>query len=287
MNPHKAQSSKDPQASAGDANNSSDSITLRWLAIAAVLLITVSGAGMLLLGPPGATDRHSDSWKSSDDQKLAIGKRVRLNAASVMIGAFARRPEEGPARDEVVPALWVLSHEVTNDEFARFIDATGYVTSAEEGYEDLGPGSTVFDPQQLNNLSWNIVNYANVREPYSRGNGSATSSAVDNSVLSTSPLSMPPPLLPFSGDACPRKSSGSRSPYADCPIRKTRAPVPLPATVHRSRTPGRVCSPCSTPATTATAAVHPLDLSHRIDLVCLMSLATSGKSPAASKTESP
>lgn len=99
----------------------------------------------------------------------SVGSRILVGAGTAVIGEFANRPEEGPPREVEIPELWVMAHEVTNEQFAEFVDATGYVTSAEVGYEDLGPGSTVFDPQALNSLSWAFIDNAYWREPLGPG----------------------------------------------------------------------------------------------------------------------
>jgi sulfatase modifying factor 1 len=63
-------------------------------------------------------------------------------------------PEEGPVHEVMVDGFWMDRHVVTNDEFARFVDATGYVTVAERELnpadypgappENLVPGALVF-----------------------------------------------------------------------------------------------------------------------------------------------
>lgn len=62
--------------------------------------------------------------------------------------------EEAPARRVRVDGFWIDRHTVTNAKFAEFVDATGYVTVAEEApdpslypgapAENLVPGSMVF-----------------------------------------------------------------------------------------------------------------------------------------------
>lgn len=65
-------------------------------------------------------------------------------------------PDARPLRRVSVDGFWMDVHEVTNDEFARFVEATGYVTVAERPIdpakypgvppENLEPGSIVFTP---------------------------------------------------------------------------------------------------------------------------------------------
>ena len=98
-------------------------------------------------------------------------------------------PNERPAHLAQVEGFWMDEHDVTNAAFAKFIEATGYVTTAERkiDWEDLkkelppgtpkpddsalAPGSLVFTPTSgpvpLNDLSarWRWVHGANWRHP--------------------------------------------------------------------------------------------------------------------------
>lgn len=47
------------------------------------------------------------------------------------MGSDRHYPEEAPAHDVSVDGFWIDPHTVTNEEFARFVEATGYVTFAE------------------------------------------------------------------------------------------------------------------------------------------------------------
>ena len=70
------------------------------------------------------------------------------------MGSDRHYPEEAPAHKVTVHGFWMDSHAVTNAEFTRFVDETGYVTLAEkparaEDYpgakpELLEPSSVVF-----------------------------------------------------------------------------------------------------------------------------------------------
>ena len=78
-------------------------------------------------------------------------------------------PDALPEHLVSVDGFWMDKHEVTNAEFARFVDATGYKTIAEQPLdprefpnvppEDLKPGSIVFTPPEGpvpldNHLQW-------------------------------------------------------------------------------------------------------------------------------------
>jgi sulfatase modifying factor 1 len=95
-------------------------------------------------------------------------------------GASPQRAEEGPSRRTKVGGFWIDATEVTNAAFARFVQATGYVTLAERplnprdypGFkgDQLKPSGIVFvgakdptssDPGQW----WRVVQGADWRHP--------------------------------------------------------------------------------------------------------------------------
>lgn len=79
---------------------------------------------------------------------------VWIPGGSFMMGSNDHYPEESPVHPVTVDAFWMDQHTVTNAEFSRFVEDTGYVTSAEraprpEDYpgakpELLVPASVVF-----------------------------------------------------------------------------------------------------------------------------------------------
>ena len=81
---------------------------------------------------------------------------TKIPGGTFLMGSDKHYPEEAPARQMSVDSFWIDTHEVTNAEFAAFVKATGYRTSAERGLskeqypqlpDDLtAPGSMVFVP---------------------------------------------------------------------------------------------------------------------------------------------
>ena len=79
---------------------------------------------------------------------------VWIPAQTTMVGSDAHYAEEAPAHEVTVDGFWIQPRQVTNVEFAAFVDATGYATVAERSpdpadYPDappanLQPGSMVF-----------------------------------------------------------------------------------------------------------------------------------------------
>jgi formylglycine-generating enzyme required for sulfatase activity len=77
-----------------------------------------------------------------------------ITEQTTLLGSDAHYAEEAPAREVAVDGFWMQRHQVTNAQYAAFVDATGYVTLAERppnaaDYpdappENLQPGSMVF-----------------------------------------------------------------------------------------------------------------------------------------------
>jgi len=92
---------------------------------------------------------------------------VVVKSAIANIGNQDTYPEERPVRKVHLEAFDIDATEVTNAQFAKFIDATGYVTSAERpqpGFDKIG--SAVFKPPTAAHPSWwHFVEGANWRHP--------------------------------------------------------------------------------------------------------------------------
>lgn len=126
---------------------------------------------------------------------------VRLDGGQFSMGSQRHYREEGPVRLVTVNPFEISSTEVTNDQFAAFVEETGYVTTAElglseEDYPDLpkdllAPGSMVFaqpsDPASLGNAMawWRYVAGASWRQP--EGPGSSIEGLGSHPVVQVSP----------------------------------------------------------------------------------------------------
>ena len=113
---------------------------------------------------------------------------VWIPGGTFLMGSEDFYPEERPVHHVTVDGFWMDRFEVTNEQFARFVSETGYVTVAErppraEDYpgaapELLVPGSMVFcktsGPVSLDNWMswWRWTPGASWRRP--RGRGSST-----------------------------------------------------------------------------------------------------------------
>lgn len=72
---------------------------------------------------------------------------VEIPAGEFQMGSLDFYPEEAPVVTRSVASFWIASTTVTNADFERFVEATGYVTVAERAANnEVGPGSLVFQP---------------------------------------------------------------------------------------------------------------------------------------------
>jgi formylglycine-generating enzyme required for sulfatase activity len=144
--------------------------------------IAVSGVGLSVF------------WVSKEARRVLRQQETRRSLASPLgvdmawvpagkftMGANDGQPDERPLHDIKVKGFWMDRTEVTNDQFAKFVESTGYVTTAEQKPdpalfpgappENLVPGSVVFTPpERVESLNdhmqwWSYVPAANWRHP--------------------------------------------------------------------------------------------------------------------------
>ncbi|SEA51670.1 Formylglycine-generating enzyme, required for sulfatase activity, contains SUMF1/FGE domain [Arachidicoccus rhizosphaerae] len=142
-----------------------------------------SRAGLLMAGA-GASDDLSASKDQSAGHGMDSAKMVLIQGGSFQMGSD-QFGDAQPVHKVTVSAFYMDAHEVTNDQFAKFVDATHYITVAERPLnpkdypgvpvDKLVPGSGVFTPPSrpvpLNNPMawWSYVPGANWRHPLGPG----------------------------------------------------------------------------------------------------------------------
>lgn len=130
-------------------------------------------------GPPAAACLMSSPH--SPDAPPNEGM-IRIAGGTFLMGSDDGYRDEGPAHAVTLDPFWIDAHEVTNAQFAAFVAATGYVTTAERPPNPeeipgapaymLEPGSAVFTPPRDPHSAtdwWDYVPGANWRAPYGPG----------------------------------------------------------------------------------------------------------------------
>ncbi len=134
--------------------------------------------------------KDSTQTRSMPDKVWVPGGTFRMGSADFYL-------EERPVHEVTVDGFWIDRYEVTNEQFARFVADTGYVTVAERPprpedfpgapVENLVPGSMVFQkrtgPVDLRNYAnwWAWVPGANWSHP--TGPGSSLENLIQHPVV--------------------------------------------------------------------------------------------------------
>ncbi|MGK2741280.1 formylglycine-generating enzyme family protein [Tepidicaulis sp. LMO-SS28] len=166
----------------------------RFLIAAALALVLLLGAAMLfLLALRNANGPEEFAACLPQEER---GSEVLIEGGTFTMGDDVYE-DEGPTRQVTVGSFYIDTHEVTNRQFARFVEETGYVTVAERGPDPalypgidpamLTPGSTVFimpaDLQRGGDVTqwWQFIEGANWRAP--EGPGSSIEGREDFPVI--------------------------------------------------------------------------------------------------------
>jgi len=108
--------------------------------------------------------------------RIEFGAMAAIPEGSFIKGFAPIYPEERPTQTLRVEAFEILTHEVTNNEFAAFVDVTSYATDAENSSAstDPGGGSAVFFPPTATAPGhWRLVRGATWRTPMGPGSNIA------------------------------------------------------------------------------------------------------------------
>ncbi|QSN65097.1 formylglycine-generating enzyme family protein [Caballeronia sp. M1242] len=164
-------------------------LTIRQRRFASVVALAVMLAGSALAYYE--YERREPAALTVGDGRSGPNDMVWIPGGTFTMGSAHPHalPNEGPAHTVKLGGYWMDRHDVTNAEFARFVAATGYVTTAERKprWEDLQvqlppgtprppestlvPGALVFTgtdaPVPLNDYTrwWTFVPGANWRHP--------------------------------------------------------------------------------------------------------------------------
>ena len=160
-------------------------VPTRWVWVSLLVIGFVAAVVGMSFAFRGARERLAEAadplLRNRPDPDDTTGM-VYLPGGTFRMGAAEGNPDEQPVHDVTLDGFWIDTTEVTNEQFARFVEATGYVTVAErtprpEDYptvppSELAAGSIVFTPPPgedvpLNNhlVWWQYVKGADWRHP--------------------------------------------------------------------------------------------------------------------------
>jgi formylglycine-generating enzyme required for sulfatase activity len=174
-----------------ESGNPQFSAQTKWRAAGIAASLAVAFASWWFLGQPGLPKPAPPAQRTSCP--LAPSTSPHPGMLWVPAGSFAFGDtvyrEETPVRQATVQGFWMDRTEVTNAEFARFVQATGYVTTAERPADATlhpglppamqQPGAVVFvNPTELRNGGdprqwWQYLPGANWRHPSGPGSSLA------------------------------------------------------------------------------------------------------------------
>jgi len=143
--------------------------------------ITLSGAGFIATNawgkatsaqPPTRSQSQCAFQASPQDSHLPLD--IWIDGSDFQMGTNTGYADEGPQTSTSVDGFWIDAHEVTNAQFSKFVEDTGYVTLAERGVDGM-IGSAVFvvpdgKATHLTALQWwRFVEGASWRHPSGPG----------------------------------------------------------------------------------------------------------------------
>ena len=125
-----------------------------------------------------------DRTRTMEEQRTGT-EMIRLPAGGGTMGSNDGAPEERPLHDIKIGEVWMDRTEVTNAQFAKFIFATGYTTTAEKARDGKPPGSWIFRTPKAAGEPWKVWSPGAMwRTP--EGEGSSTKGREEHPVVHVS-----------------------------------------------------------------------------------------------------
>jgi formylglycine-generating enzyme required for sulfatase activity len=214
---------------------------------------------------------------------------VWIPGGTFLMGSDHHYPEEAPAHQVAVDGFWVDKYAVSNAQFQRFVNATGYVTLAERGPhavdypgarpEMLVPASVVFQkPRHRVDLRnhynwWTYVPGANWCHP--EGPNSSVQRRAHHPVVHVAYEDVEA-YARWAGKALPTEAEWEFAARGGSTVRNTSGDRNSPRVAESWRTPGRASFPGRTCGLMGTRARRQWGRSGRMGTGCLTWRATSG-----------
>ena len=199
---------------------------------------------------------------------------VFIPGGSFVMGSDQERPEERFSHTVKVDGFWIDQNEVTNAQFEKFLEATGYKTLAERGVDPKThpgmeqvsvPGSVVFiKPTAFTRGGdltqwWQYVKGANWREPEGPGSSIRVTRTTPSYM---SPMRMRSPMR-IGSVASSRLRRNGNMPRVAATTRVRIGAKPSIRTANRLLIVGKASFPSTTPKRTVMRAPRRLAAFHR------------------------
>lgn len=149
--------------------------------------------------------KERDVTKALNSQADA-GEMVWLPEGKMTMGAIDGGQDEQPIRDVKISGFWMDRMEVTNEDFAKFVHATKYVTVAERpGADGVAPGGWVL-VISVEGSKWQQIPGATWQHPEGPN---STIVGHERNRWFRSPTRMPPPMRNGRANVCRPRRNGS------------------------------------------------------------------------------
>ena len=155
------------------------------LLIASTLLFGCSPEENVEPSASETNPNQSEPTRTNPNKEPSLDNMVYIEGGTFMMGSDANRPDELPIHEVTLDGFWMDKYEVTNADFAKFVEETGHVTTAEQyGNSILFIGSD--GPVDLRDVGqwWSVVDGVDWRHP--EGPGSNIDSRMDHPVVHVS-----------------------------------------------------------------------------------------------------
>ncbi|MDX1952420.1 MAG: formylglycine-generating enzyme family protein [Verrucomicrobiota bacterium] len=149
-----------------------------FLIFAIAMIGVFLGSIIVIKNEPGTVPRRKSSRTAIP--QTSVGREQDgmkwIPSGSFWMGSEQGDPDEKPIRLITLNGFWMDKHEVTNAEFERFVNATGYQTTAERNPDSPSPsqpGSFVLVTNSMPKAgdigSWRFIPGASWRHPHGPG----------------------------------------------------------------------------------------------------------------------
>lgn len=121
-----------------------------WSYVLIVALIVIGVIATNMASKPKTKGTKSENQDQSF--QWSTNGMVYIPAGSFEMGNAQGNPDERPVHEVELNGYWIDATEVTNDQFSKFVEATGYITVAERKPkldEIVGLDPSMVDPQLL------------------------------------------------------------------------------------------------------------------------------------------